>query len=84
MSRAELILNSLLQSKMLSTKPGYGIPLESEVTRGYEFALNVHAEHKLMEELIVALKGLLGTDYLIRINLEEFQKQIIIDKTNLD
>lgn len=78
------IQQSLMPYRELSTKPGYGIPLESEVTRGYEFALNVHAEHKLMEELIVALKGLLGTDYLIRKNLKEFQKQIIIDKTNLD
>lgn len=76
------VQQSMMPYREFSTKPGYGIPLESDVTRGFDYAVLIGLEMNNTYDIIDSLGPLIGTDKEVVDQLTAFQKQIVGDKTN--
>lgn len=74
------IQRALMPYRELSTQPGYGIPLESEITRGEEFSKYIVDEYRAMDSVLSSLEGVLYSQQVIRRELEMLQDAFTVHK----
>ncbi len=67
---------NMMPYQSLSVKPGYGIPLESEVVRGDDFFNLYIQEDTATRDVIEATKCLLGYEYVVYKEVQEFLKEL--------